>query len=252
MSLGSMLRGLRHPRSQSVVPKNRPWIGAPYRGSLYELDPREQVLVEAAYTRPDVDDGGYYPCSQEDIDILYSPPSTRLMRRHPQPFLRKVSVAQAISDLKAFNRVRVRSCVDRDQIFPTLDEYLFNCRSIRDRDVPALVFKAFRDLDNVFFQSCLFGRVQLLWAGTGPTDRLSPGWPAGATLGVTGANDTGTDIKITLCVDGLLLRRVPTQFPEATILEEMLKTLLHEMLVSYTPSSCSSNCCLETADARWI
>ena len=232
MSLESMLRRLWRPSPQSVVHKGGPRIGAHYGGSLYELDPREEILVEAAYTRPDVDVGRYYPCSQEDIDVVYSPPSTRSLGRLPQPLLRKVSLRQAISDLKVFNRVPVSACVDRDQVFPTLDEYLFNCLSIRDRDVPSLVFKAFRDLDSAFFQSCLFGRVQLLWAGTGPTDRLSPGWPAGATRGVTEATNTGGNIKISMCVDGLLLRRIPPQFPERSILEETVKTLLHEMLVS--------------------
>ena len=247
-----MLRGLGRPRPQygpqhgpqhgpQYGPQHgtqqyRPWIGAHFGGSLYELDPREELLVEAAYTRPDVDIGIFYPCSQEDIDIIYSPPTGHHLRRLPQPLLRKVSLAQAISDLKVFNRVPVRACVDRDQVFPTLDEYLFNCHSIRDRDVPSLVFKAFRDLDSAFFQSCLFGRVQLLWAGTGPIDRMSPGWPAGATRGVTEASDTGSNIKISMCVDGLLLRRVPPQFPERSILEDTLKTLLHEMLVSDTPS----------------
>ena len=238
-----MLRGLGRPRpqygpqhgSQHGIPQNRPWIGAHYGGSLYELDPREQSLVEAAYTRPDVDVGIYYPCSQEDVDVIYSAHSGRLGRL-PQPSLRKVSLYQAIHDLKVFNRVPVSSCVDRDQVFPTLDEYLFNCHSVRDRDVPSLVFKAFRDLDSAFFQSCLFGRVQLLWAGTGPIDRMTPGWPAGATRGVTEASDTGSNIKISMCVDGLLLRRLPPPFPERSILEDTLKTLLHEMLVSDTPS----------------
>lgn len=233
---------LPHPwygRPQLPFQQNRSGIGATQGESLYELNPREQKLVEAAYTRPDVDVGKYYPCDPEDIDIVYSPP-THPVGRLPQPLLGKVSVGQAISDLKVFNSLPVEACVDKDQVFPTLDEYLFNCPSIRSRDVPGLVFKAFRDLDSAFFQSCLFGRVQLMWAGTGHIQRLNPRIPPGDARGCTYPN--GGKIKINLCVDALLLRRNPSPYPYRTILEETLKTLLHEMLVSHTLSSLRSCC----------
>lgn len=198
------------------------WLENIQTKETYEVwDSRELSILEAVNNEPHVDEGCFYPCKQSDIEMILDTPT-------PQPPFRKVFPEMALDELVAFNDMDRRPCRSVRRSIRHLDKYLFNRSRLRSRDIPGLVFKAFRDLDKVLFDEYLFGRVQLLWAGTRLMENIEPGMGSESLLGFAPRRENSGSF-IFLCMDSLLLGK--GSVTSRGILEGVLETLIHEMLV---------------------
>lgn len=185
------------------------------------LTNRQHKLLNAAYLVPRADAGGSYPCEEEDLVVVARIPT-------PRPPMEEVTVRLAAGEICHYNSTPRRLSSTERQMISDLDKYLFNRVSLRAEDLPSLVIKAFKDLDTILFGSYLFGRVHVRWAGTRSMNWDYAGRVDSDLQGLTTGKRWGS--RIDLCIDGLLL--APGGAPLRSIMEGVLVTLVHEMVVS--------------------
>ncbi|KAL9126828.1 MAG: hypothetical protein Q9217_004179 [Psora testacea] len=174
--------------------------------------PEYQDLFDRALLPPRLERGTPYPCSQDIIDETIHP-------SHALGRTKAINLRDAAKEIVDHNEERRRPWPGtlEAQALERLN-ILFHqaSRSIVDPDI---VYKAFRDLDAVFFKGRLFGNVKVRWwAGDGTkarygcTRRIRPG-----------------EAEIVLIAEAIF-GNVNSPFQDAYL--DMFAALLHEMTVS--------------------